>query len=69
MNKKVEVNPKNTCDDKVLFFADYKKLEELENTALQIANMANVDLKIEINFNPEKTRAVANILLIPRRKL
>lgn len=44
-------------------FVDHDKLKQFEELALDIARECNTHLKIEINFNREKTKAIANIML------
>ena len=62
------VNSGSCDDDQVLFYADNKKLKQMEELSLQIANNSNVPIKIEININPNKTKAVINILLLGTNK-
>jgi hypothetical protein len=44
-------------------FVEHTKLQQLNDIALEIAKKCTTHLKIEINFNKEKTKAVANIML------
>jgi hypothetical protein len=44
-------------------YVDHAKLRQFEELALDIARECNTGLRIEVNFNREKTKAVANIML------
>jgi len=60
------VSLKNTPNEDILFYANEKKMKELEQIALSIAQSSNVPIKLSIGFNPEKTRACIKIMLIPK---
>ena len=51
-----------------LVFIEPKQYAEFRVLALEIARASNTGIKIEVNFNEEKTRAEANILLLKVNK-
>lgn len=53
---------------KSLIFINPSEYTEFKDLALEIARNSNTGIKIEINFNEEKTKAEANILLLKVNK-